>query len=157
MRVTNASRLGAVGALLSIAACVEDPQQPNAIEFGPAHAIVAPPGASVNVQVQVPASMTAAPFNVTRTLTVPPNFTIAVYARVPGARFLAVTPDGNLLVSHPGGGRVRLVRPNAGGDPLIVRHRAPPARHRVPRHERGHVPVHRETHQINRYVYRRAI
>ena len=69
--------------------------------------------------VQVPASMAAAPFDSPRTLNVPANFTVAVYARVPGARFLAVTPDGGLLVSQPGAGKISLVRPNAGGDPLV--------------------------------------
>lgn len=75
--------------------------------------------ASVQVQVQVPSSMATAPFNVPRYLTVPPDFQIAVYARVPNARFMAVTPDGNLLVSRPAAGRIALVRPNAGSDPLI--------------------------------------
>jgi glucose/arabinose dehydrogenase len=63
--------------------------------------------------------MTSAPFNVARTLTVPTGFQIAVYARITGARFLAVTPDGNLLVSRPGAGTISLVRPNGSNDPLV--------------------------------------
>ncbi|MCU0492318.1 MAG: RICIN domain-containing protein [Chloroflexaceae bacterium] len=83
-----------------------------------------PPGASVRVKVEVPPDMRSAPFDVDRYLNVPPNFSVAVYARVSGARFMAVTPDGNLLVSQPGdinssdpnqNGRITLVRPQAGG------------------------------------------
>ncbi|HZW89257.1 MAG TPA: sugar dehydrogenase, partial [Myxococcaceae bacterium] len=79
-----------------------------------------PPGATVTVPVSVPASMRSAPFDVPRSLTVPAGFAVAVYARVPGARFIAVTPEGNLLVSNPGAGKVSLVRPGtAGGDAAV--------------------------------------
>ena len=74
-----------------------------------------PPAASNNVQVQVPASMRSAPFNVSRTLTVPPGFVISVYARVPWARFMAVAPNGDVLVSNPGAGRIYLLRRNTSG------------------------------------------
>jgi glucose/arabinose dehydrogenase len=157
MRGSDAFRTGAVLALLFVAACVdEDPQQPATGGLMPAHAVVAPPGASVAVQVQVPASMRTAPFDVTRTLTVPPDFTVAVYARVPGARFLAVTPDGNLLVSHPAGGRVRLIRPNPGGDPLISDFATGLRRpHDIVFHDLNGVTYLyvAETNQIDRYLY----
>ncbi len=79
-----------------------------------------PPGASTSVGVSVPSSMRSPPFDVPRTLTVPAGFSIAVYARVPGARFITLTPEGNLLVSNPGAGKVSLVRPGAGGaDPAV--------------------------------------
>jgi hypothetical protein len=79
-----------------------------------------PPAATTTVPVNVPASMRGAPFDVPRSLTVPAGFSIAVYARVPGARFMTLTPEGNLLVSSPGAGRVSLVRPGAGGsDPVV--------------------------------------
>jgi len=79
-----------------------------------------PPGASTSVTVSVPASMRSAPFDVPRSLTVPQGFSIAVYARVPGARFIAVTPEGNLLVSRPGAGKVSLVQAGSGGsDPVV--------------------------------------
>jgi len=115
-----------------------------------------PPGASVSTLVAVPASMRSSPFNVNRNLTVPPNFSISVYARIGGARFMAVAPNGDLLVSHPGSGRVILVRPNAGGDPLISDFvaglRNP---HDIVFHQNGattHLYIS-ESHQINRYVY----
>ncbi|MBC8138881.1 MAG: hypothetical protein H8F28_23630, partial [Fibrella sp.] len=80
--------------------------------------------ASVSREVQVPTSMRSAPFNVTRSLTVPPNFSVSVYARVPKARFLAITPDGRLLVSQPnptgnGQGNIKLLRPNGANAPTV--------------------------------------
>src|SRR5690349_6744971 len=107
-------------AVLTFAACSDDsvvaPRAASPARFA---SVAAPPGASVSSQVIVPASMRSSPFNTTRTLLIPPNFTIAVYARIGAARFMAVTPDGNLLVSRPGSGSVVLVRPNGSGDPLI--------------------------------------
>jgi glucose/arabinose dehydrogenase len=73
-----------------------------------------PIGASQPVKVAVPSGMTTAPFDTPRTLTVPPGFTIGVFARVPDARFMAVAPNGDLLVSNPNAGTVTLLRP--GGD-----------------------------------------
>jgi Glucose/sorbosone dehydrogenases len=78
-----------------------------------------PLGASVLTKVQVPTSMRSAPFNTDRYLKVPPNFSIAVYARLRGARFMAIAPNGDLVVSRPKAGKVILVRPNNAGDPLI--------------------------------------
>src|SRR5579884_1681972 len=75
-----------------------------------------PPGASVRTRVEVPASMRTGVFSTDRYLNVPPNFSIAVYARIPQARFMAVAPNGDLLVSVPGDGKVVLVHPNASGD-----------------------------------------
>ncbi|RZK58816.1 MAG: sugar dehydrogenase, partial [Hymenobacter sp.] len=63
----------------------------------------------------VPTALAASPFNVARTAQVPAGWALAVYARVPGARFLALTPEGNLLVSQPGAGKISLVRPSTGG------------------------------------------
>jgi glucose/arabinose dehydrogenase len=65
--------------------------------------------------VTVPAGLAAAPFNRPRTLTLPAGWTASVYARIPGARFLATTPDGRLLVSQPAQGKVLLVTPAASG------------------------------------------
>ncbi len=84
-----------------------------------AAAVSSPPGASVSTKVQVPSSMRSAPFNTDRYLNVPPNFSIAVYARINKARFMALAPNGDLLVSQPSTGRVLLVRPNGSGDPLV--------------------------------------
>lgn len=109
---------------VAVAACTDrtaDPLAPAARPTAAAPAgATAAPGATVEVPVTVPASMRAAPFDVPRTLTVPPGFGVAVWARVPGARFLAVAPNGDVLVSNPGAGKVLLVRADAnGGDPRV--------------------------------------
>ncbi|HVG38515.1 MAG TPA: hypothetical protein VM870_04460, partial [Pyrinomonadaceae bacterium] len=117
-----------------------------------------PPGASVSVKVQVPSSMRTSPFDVDRYLSVPPNFSISVYARIGNARFMAVAPNGDLLVSRPGSGEVKLVRPNAtqGADPTVTTFvsnlRNP---HDIVFHAiNGTTYVYiSESHQINRYTY----
>lgn len=76
-----------------------------------------PPIAGRAFTVQVPDGMAARPFNKPRTLTIPPGFSIRVFARVSGARFLAVTPKGDLLVSQPGAGTITLLRKNDSGKP----------------------------------------
>jgi glucose/arabinose dehydrogenase len=78
-----------------------------------------PPGASISTKVQVPPSMSFDPFETDRYLNIPPRFSISVYARVGGARFLAMAPNGDLLVSQPFSGQVLLLRPNEDGDPAI--------------------------------------
>jgi glucose/arabinose dehydrogenase len=82
--------------------------------FGPG------PTQLVTVPVQVPVGLRTVPFDVPRSLTIPKGFSIQVYARVPRARFLAVTPDGRLLVSRPSTGSITLLRPNGGGLPLAT-------------------------------------
>lgn len=112
--------------------------------------------ASVSVRVQVPSSMKTAPFNVERYLTVPPNFAVSVYARVPSARFMAVAPNGDLLVSQPRFGEVKIIRSNGAGDPAVSTFasglRNP---HDIVFHTVGattYVYI-AESNQINRYVY----
>jgi glucose/arabinose dehydrogenase len=73
------------------------------------------PVAPVRVPVKVPAGLAAAPFDVPRFLNLPPGWSAAVYARIPQARFMSLTPGGELLVSRPGNGTVVLVRRNASG------------------------------------------
>ena len=114
------------------------------------------PAGSVAVQVSVPTSMRTSPFNVERKLTVPPNFKIAVYARIPDARFMALAPNGDLLVSEPGDGKVVLVRSVLHGDPRIFNFvtglRKP---HDIVFHAIGkttYVYIS-ETNQINRFIY----
>src|SRR6185503_19836257 len=90
---------GTAATVLGLLSCDDSPLRPphpGHKTQAPHAAVVAPPGASVQVTVQVPTSMRTAPFDVTRTLTVPPDFSVAVYTRISEARFLALTPDGNL-------------------------------------------------------------
>jgi glucose/arabinose dehydrogenase len=100
--------------------------------------------------------MRSAPFDVDRYLTVPPDFTISVYARVNKPRFMAIAPNGDLLVSQPSTGKVLLVRPNSGGAPLISDFATGlDFPHDIVFHQIGtttYVYI-AESHQINRYVY----
>ncbi len=115
-----------------------------------------PPAASVASKVQVPASMRTAPFDVDRYLNVPPDFSVAVYARVGAPRFMALAPNGDLLVSQPSTGKVLLVRPNGSADPAVSDFatglRNP---HDIVFHTIGattYVYI-TESNQINRYTY----
>lgn len=115
----------ALAASLALGSCADRATEPTisggARPSGPRAAVAPAPGASVTVPVQVPAAMRASPFDVARSLVVPPGFAVSVYARVRGARFMAVAPNGDLLVSRPGAGKVVLVRPGAnGGDPTVT-------------------------------------
>ena len=76
-----------------------------------------PPAASAMVPVEVPAGMAAGLFNEPRQLKVPPGFFIGVFARIPKARFMAVAPNGDLLVTTPSHGQITLLRPN--GNPAL--------------------------------------
>jgi glucose/arabinose dehydrogenase len=114
-------------------------------------------GASISQKVSVPSSMRSSPFNVDRYLTIPEGFTISVYARVSNARFMAIAPNGDLLVSQPNSGKVLLVRPGSGGSDPVISDFASGLRrpHDIVFHSIGattYVYI-AETHQINRYIY----
>lgn len=69
-------------------------------------------------QVKVPdSSMATPPFDVSRSLSIPSGFAISVFARVDGARFMAIAPNGDLLVSNPGAGSITLLRQDTGVAP----------------------------------------
>src|SRR5690348_12651678 len=76
----------------------------------------APPGAIVRVKISVPAALKSGAFSSDRYLNIPPGFQISLFANVPGARFMAVAPNGDILVSQPYSGQVTLLRavPNGG-------------------------------------------
>jgi glucose/arabinose dehydrogenase len=59
----------------------------------------------------------SAPFDKERKLSAPKGWTVSVWARVRGARLLAWTPDGRLLVSRPGAGDVLALTPQGDGAP----------------------------------------
>jgi glucose/arabinose dehydrogenase len=81
-----------------------------------AHAANPNPGTLQPARVAVPdQSMATPPFDTARKLLIPSGFSIQVYARVDGARFMAVAPDGDLLVSNPGAGTITLLRPSDSG------------------------------------------
>ena len=72
------------------------------------------------VEVQVPRTLRLPPFDVPRYLQIPSGFAIDVAARVPDARFMAILPNRDILVSNPENGSITLVRPSeqAGASPL---------------------------------------
>ena len=107
--------------------------------------------ALVSAIVDVPEGMRAEPFDEARRLEVPAGFDIEVFARVPNARFLAVTPSGDLLVSQPSENKVILLRGGETYDYLEGLRLA----HDMVFHELGGVTYLyvAGSNQINRYVY----
>src|ERR1700733_5312302 len=67
------------------------------------------------VDLVVPPGEDGGAFSSPRRLKVPDGWTARVWARVPGARKEAWTPEGDLLVSVPGSGRVVELMPRSGG------------------------------------------
>jgi glucose/arabinose dehydrogenase len=61
-----------------------------------------PTGDTIRATVMVPEAYRTAPFDEPQVLDIPAGYEIGVIARIPGARFMALTPDGDLLVSRPG-------------------------------------------------------
>lgn len=100
--------------------------------------------------------MNSAPFNINRYLKVPPNFSISVYARINKARFIAVAPNGDLLVSQPSTGKVLIVRSNGSNNPIIsdfvtgLRQPHDIVFHKIDNTTYIYIS---ETHQINRFIY----
>jgi glucose/arabinose dehydrogenase len=76
----------------------------------------ATPGATSFAQaaLSVPAGNAAEPFNVTRRLRIPAGWHAEVWARVPEARFMAWTPEGDLLLSASDSGRIVELVPHGG-------------------------------------------
>ncbi|MEH2108278.1 PQQ-dependent sugar dehydrogenase [Nostoc sp.] len=115
-----------------------------------------PPAASVETKLKVPNTMSSWPFDTNRSLKVPPNFSISVYARIKQARFMAVAPNGDLLVSQPSTGKVLLVRSNGSKDPIIsdfvtgLRKPHDIVFHKIDKTTYIYIS---ETHQINRFIY----
>lgn len=93
----------------------------SAAPAAPSAGTGAPPAqastASLTRPVEVPQALSAPPFDAERSLTLPPGFGIRVWARVPQARFMAVAPNGDVLVSVPSTGRIVLLRERSNDVP----------------------------------------
>jgi glucose/arabinose dehydrogenase len=76
-----------------------------------------PAAAAVSVKLEVPSTLASAPFDAEHSLTIPPGFGIRVWSRVPDARFMALAPNGDVLVSMPNEGRIVLLRERSGDTP----------------------------------------
>lgn len=113
---------------------------------------------NVSVKLEVPAALKKGTFAQDRFLTVPPGYRISLFASFSGARFLAAAPNGDVLVSNPGTGKVSLLRPDpAGGAPRIYDYATGLNRpHDIVFHTiDGVTYVYiSEANQINRFVYR---
>jgi glucose/arabinose dehydrogenase len=83
--------------------------RPAAVPAAPSRA------AQSGVDLVVPPGEGGGAFSMPRRLNVPHGWTARVWARVPGARMEAWTPEGDLLVSEPGSGRVAELTPRPGG------------------------------------------
>jgi hypothetical protein len=78
------------------------------------------PAGRSTTPLDVPAGEGGGALSATHTLTVPAGWTARVWARVPDARMEAWTPGGDLLVSDPGGGEIKQLRPTAAGTAAVT-------------------------------------
>ncbi len=76
--------------------------------------VISPGLESVNVD--VPVVWRTSPFDRQRSLNVPKGYQIAVLARIPKARFMVVAPNGDILVSQPSTGSIKLMRGSSVSD-----------------------------------------
>jgi glucose/arabinose dehydrogenase len=73
--------------------------------------------ALVDTTLEVPASLANGLFAAPKAMKVPAGFGIRLMARVNGARFMALAPNGDLLVSNPGEGSITLLRADGNNAP----------------------------------------
>ncbi|GIZ52270.1 PQQ-dependent sugar dehydrogenase [Noviherbaspirillum aridicola] len=73
--------------------------------------------ASVSQPLEVPQALAGGNLGTDRRLTVPEGFGIRVWARVNRARFMALAPNGDVLVSVPSEGRIVLLRDRGNETP----------------------------------------
>lgn len=108
----HVSALAAAGLLVAVVAgCGTGP----AATPSRAPTTAAPASAPLQtVDLTVPADLAASPLDEPRTVQAPAGWSVSVFARMDGARLLAWTPDGRLLVSRPKAGEVDVVTPAAG-------------------------------------------
>ena len=108
--------VAAAGCLAALVACSSPPHAVTGPAATEQPTVVQEPGPSLaGVAVAVPPGMDTAPFDQPREIRAPAGWTVQVWARVPGARLMAWTPDGKLLVSRPSTGDVVALTPGAGG------------------------------------------
>jgi glucose/arabinose dehydrogenase len=69
--------------------------------------------------VEVPAELASSPFDQAHFLSLPAGFRLRVWARIPTARFLARSPNGDILVSQPDQGKIILLRQQANASPQM--------------------------------------
>jgi glucose/arabinose dehydrogenase len=87
--------------------------------FGCQAVFAASIGVLESVRVEVPGVWRYGPFDRNRMLNVPAGAKISVLARVREARFLAVSPEGAILVSQPGRGKISVIKVSGWAQPAI--------------------------------------
>ncbi len=102
----------AVAAALAVTAC-DGPASPGAARRSTASPSSAAAAGRSRVTLVVPPGLGGGPFTTQRKVFVPTGWTARVWASVPGARMEAWTPEGDLLVSEPAGGRIVELKPGA--------------------------------------------
>ena len=115
-----------------------------------------PADAKVAVNVEVAERDQTPPFDRERLLTVPTGAKISVLARVEKARFLAVSPQGDILVSQPSSGEILLVRPSrAAGSRVTELIRGLRLPHGMVFHRTGNTfyLYVGESNRISRFIY----
>jgi glucose/arabinose dehydrogenase len=109
-----AAGLLAAAVFASAAACSGSAGQGAAAPSSPASV----PAGWSTTPLAVPAREGGGTLSAPHTLTVPAGWTARVWARVPGARMEAWTPEGDLLVSDPGG-KIMELRPDTAGTATV--------------------------------------
>lgn len=110
----------------------------------------------IAVNVEVAERDQTPPFDRERLLMVPTGAKIFVLARVEKARFLAVSPQGDILVSQPSSGKILLVRPSrAAGSRVTELIRGLRLPHGMVFHQTGDILYLYvgESNRISRFIY----
>jgi glucose/arabinose dehydrogenase len=111
--------LFAAAAVAAASACAGSPGEGPGTAAASASA-PAPAASSAATTLVVPAGEGGGALSTRRTLTMPAGWTAQVWARVPDARMEAWTPEGDLLVSEPNGGRIAELRPGQGNTASVT-------------------------------------
>jgi glucose/arabinose dehydrogenase len=109
----------AAAVIAAAAACSGSSAQGTAAPPSPVSTSSGPSAGRSTTPLVIPAGEDGGALSTTRTLTVPAGWTARVWARVPNARMEAWTPEGDLLVSDPGGGKIMELRPDAAGTATV--------------------------------------
>ena len=73
--------------------------------------------ATISKALEVPQALAEGPFSTGKSLNVPEGFGVRLWALVDKARFMALAPNGDVLVSVPASGQVILLRPRGNEVP----------------------------------------
>jgi len=104
-----------VTAAAAVAACGSTAPPPPSPTSQPAATAEATADGLVKVPLTVPAEMRDGALATDRSVLIPRGWTMSVFSRTQSARLATWTPDGKMLVSRPGDGKVDALTPNGSG------------------------------------------